>query len=155
MSDGKYIQKNQIYDIVNQKTIELPNYSCVGQGFWQENKLVTIQEPDEGYSRGKDLSICIFNPDTTISNYLSYPLNMATGSATYLDASISLLDNRIGIYNNQTQNLNQGACILSVYDLTSKITKEATITQSDQFGTCPEIEIQRLEENRAVVNINN
>ena len=61
----------------------------------------------------------------------------------------------VALINHETANISQGDCILSIYNVTTKTSKEAVISQSNQFGQCPLIEIQKLEVSRAVIDIIN
>ena len=65
------------------------------------------------------------------------------------------MDKYISLYNGSYQNTQFQNCYLSVYNMESKTLKEATIATADQTGSCPFIDVQKLEENRAVINITN
>lgn len=176
--DGRYLYLNywttqinplykrfSIFDILNNKTLDvpyiyndainLPEIKCLGNGFWAGNELISVEQPnDSGYTRGQPINICVFDKSGKVIRGYTYPLNFTTASTQVLSSTITKIDSFIGIYNHETANLSQGDCILSVYNLASKTSKEAVISQSDQFGQCPDIEIQKLEDSRAVININ-
>jgi len=148
------VQKTQLFDILNQKYIDLGNIPCLGDGFWQDNFIVTNEY--FGSAKKRNYDICIFDQKGNNLKQLNYSLEYGGHNQHDTLSNIRLIGYLLSIYKGsgvEGININSGStpCYLSTYNIKTDSSKEAIISQSDQDGQCPDIDIQKLEENRAVI----
>jgi len=142
--DGaNYIFKTRIYDIINDKLIDIPQIDCVLSlnVFWSRNQLISTEEVDNAKK------LCIWNPDGKLKIQVNYPLATTTSSKLNINSNISVNGDYLSIYNHSTaQYKPYSNCYLSTYNLKSGESKEAVIIKSDDLGNCPWIDIKSIND---------
>ena len=162
LEEGQYINRSVIVDLVAQKMIDLSSFNCSARGFWGLKDLITFSNTPSNNPRPatnsfpQDINVCVFDSSGSLKDSFSYKsISQSNSGNTYTDIWIDSMDKYISLYNGSYQNTQSQNCYLSVYNMENKSLKEATIATADQTGSCPFIDVQKLEENRAVINITN
>lgn len=158
--DQNYIEKKVIVDLISQKLIDLNSFNCSDNAFWGSENLIGFSESKNplnfniSESNAQNVDICIFDQNGSLKDSFRYKTISQTSSGNlYTDIKLDSIDDYLSLYSGSVLSNGPQSCILSVYNLKTKTLKEAVIAQADQSGTCPTIDILKLQDNRAVLNI--
>jgi hypothetical protein len=141
LDGANYIFKTRIYDIINDKLIDIPQIDCILSlnVFWSGNLLISTEE----ISQAK--KICIWDQQGQLKTQLDYPLATSSASKVVVDANLSVIGDYVSIYNHYTPLYKPyDSCILSVFNLKTSESKETTIIKSNDMGKCPNINVKSI-----------